>query len=58
MYFGETKIQDEHRQKVFEALSWLNTLLEGHKYLAETEHATLADMSLLPSVANFSVSLT
>lgn len=50
-----TKIQDEDRQKLFEAVDWVNTFLEGHKYIAGTDFPTLADISLFNYVANFSV---
>lgn len=56
MYLGETKIYDEHRQKLFEAFGWLNTFLVGYKYVARTDFPTLADFSLFNSVASIVVS--
>lgn len=55
-YRYATKIQDEDRQKLFEAIGWLNTYLDGHKYVAGTDFPTLADISLFNSVANIVVS--
>lgn len=56
MFIGETKITDEKREKLYEALGWLNTFLEGNKYVAGGDGWTLADLSLLASVATIEVS--
>jgi len=51
LFTGETKITDEKREKLYEALGWLNTFLEGNKYVAGGTDWSLADLSLLASVA-------
>lgn len=56
IYQGETRIKDDQRQKLFEAIEWLNTSLEDHEYVADTQNPTVADISLFNSVANIVVS--
>lgn len=57
IYQGETRIKDDQRQKLFEAIDWLNTFLEGHEYVAGTQNPSIADISLFNSVANIVVSV-
>lgn len=47
---GETKIADDKRKQLNEALEWVNTFLEGNQYVAGGDSATLADLSTLVSV--------
>lgn len=56
IYQGETRIRDDQRQKLFEAIGWLNTFLEGHEYVAGTQNPSVADISLFNSVASIVVS--
>ena len=56
MYAGQTKIADDSRQKLFEAVGLLNTFLEGKSYVTGSEQPTIADLSIFASVANIVVS--
>lgn len=56
LYGGQTKIADDSRQKLFEAVGYLNTFLEGKSYVAGSEQPTIADLSIFASVANIVVS--
>ncbi|XP_037026637.1 glutathione S-transferase 1-1-like [Bradysia coprophila] len=51
-YQGQTTISDDARQKLFEAIGFLNTYLEGKKYVSGSAEPTIADFSLFSSVAN------
>lgn len=52
---GETKISDEKREKLNEALVWVNLFLEGNQYVAGGDSPTLADLSILVSVTTIVV---
>lgn len=51
---GETKISNEKRETLFEALGWLNGFLEGQDYVAGN-NLTLADLSTLTTISSFVV---
>jgi glutathione S-transferase len=55
MFLGETKIPDDKRKQLMEALEFLNTFLEGKKWFCG-DNVTIADLSLLASFANVVVS--
>lgn len=58
LFLGETKISDEKREKLNEALEWVNLFLEGNQYVAGGDSPTLADLSILVSVTTIVVRIT
>lgn len=56
LYRGQTHIDDQSRKSLYDAVGVLNTLLEGKTYVIGSDQPTLADLSLLASVANIVVS--
>ncbi|XP_055298918.1 glutathione S-transferase 1-like [Sitodiplosis mosellana] len=52
LFGGQTKISDDNRQKLFDAVEFLNTFLEGKTYVAGSEQPTIADLSIFTSIAN------
>lgn len=52
---GETKVPDDKRQALYEALGFLEEFLGMGKYAAGDE-LTIADIALVASIASFYVS--
>lgn len=55
LFIGETKITQEKRDKLNEALVFLNTFLNGTKYVAG-DNVTIADLAIYASVTSIVVS--
>lgn len=55
LYAGQTTIADENRQKLYEAVGFLNKFLDGKQYITGSEQPTLADLSIFSSITNISV---
>lgn len=55
IYLGVTKVDQAKKDRLLEALGFLNTFLDGHKYVAG-DQLTLADLSCLASVTSIDVS--
>ncbi|XP_059058692.1 glutathione S-transferase 1-like isoform X2 [Achroia grisella] len=49
--FRGAEMDPEHVDKLNEALGWLNTMLEGHAYVAG-EDLTIADISIIVTITN------
>ena len=55
LFSGETKISDEKRTALASAFVFLNTFLEGNKWVCGNE-VTIADLAILASLASIYVS--
>lgn len=49
---GQTHITDESRHKLFEAIGFLNSFLEGKQFIIGSEQPTIADLAVFSSIAN------
>lgn len=55
IFLGETKIDNVNRERLYEALGFLESFLDGKKFVAGDE-LSLADISILVSVTSIDVS--
>lgn len=57
MFEGVTKIAEQDRQSLFEAVDYIDKqFFKGSKYIAGSDAPTLGDVTLLASIATFVVS--
>lgn len=55
LFLGETKVSEEKKSAVNEALAWLERFLHGRKWLAG-DSCTIADVSTYATVSSLAVS--
>lgn len=57
MLFAGAEYNEDAAKKLDEALDWLNTMLDGHAFVAG-ENLSIADISMIVTLTNLEVNIT